>query len=119
MMQIKYINYGIGYFYTNKGKSWIELHQALKKYPKLHEEVLQHELGHAKLKGKYIDFMHEIKQLFNLKHQLRLMLFSLRHPSALISSTPIFFTKQGLAVNWFALLYLALFMIIGLGVFIL
>jgi hypothetical protein len=99
-VKIKYTDSGIGFFCTDdNGHSWIELNKNLKKYPALHDMVLQHELGHNS--GKGMDFMHDFKDMFDTKKQIELMKFSFRHPSALLSASPIFINKKGIAMNWF------------------
>jgi hypothetical protein len=98
-MKIKYIDFGIGFLATNdKGESWIELNKHLKKYPKLHKEVLDHELGHAT--GKDMDFWHDVKDFFDFKKQWALMKFTFKHPSALMAVSP--FLPGG--INWFMLI---------------
>ena len=99
-IEIREINYGIGYYCTNEGEHWIELNKHLKKYPKLHQSVLNHELEHARLNNKNIDFWHDFKSMFGPMN-FELTKFSLKHPSALLSNSPILFTKKGIAFNWF------------------
>jgi hypothetical protein len=41
-MEIRYVNHSIG----NNFGEYIELNENLKKYPKLHESILNHELSH-------------------------------------------------------------------------
>ena len=96
---IHYTDYGIGYFCTDKGKSWIELNKHLKKYPELHDMVLKHELEHAT--GKSMDFLHDLRDHFNIKKQLMITKFALRHPSALTSISPILISKKGIGYNLF------------------
>jgi len=114
-MKIHYINYGIGFCHNENGKSIIELNKHLKKYPKLHQSVLNHELEHARLNSKHIDFWHDLKALFSPMN-FELTKFSLRHPSALLSSSPIFFTKKGIAVNLFMSLVWGTTLLTGLGI---
>jgi hypothetical protein len=111
---IIYTNNGIGYFCTDKDKSWIELNRHLKKYPKLHQMVLEHELGHNT--KKRTDFLHDLKDFFNFHKQKRLTGFILKHPSALSSLFPLFFTKKGIAFNWFMFMFwgiIAILLLIG------
>jgi len=96
---IRYINYGIGYHCTDNGKSWIELNKDLKRYPELHQAVLQHELGHNT--GNRMDFLHDLRDYFNPSLQFKLFKFSLKHPRALLSVSPILFDKKGIGTNWF------------------
>ena len=114
-MKISCINYGIGFRHNESGKPIIELNKHLKKYPELHQSVLDHELEHARLNNNYIDFWHDLKALFS-PIQIELIKFSLRHPSALLSSSPIFFTKKGIAVNLFMLSIWGATLLAGLGI---
>lgn len=114
---LKYIDYGIGFYCKDGDNSWIELNRHLKRYPALHNEVLQHELGHASLDNKHIDFWHDFKDFFNIKKNMNLTKFSLRHPSALLSISPVFFTKKGIAPNWFMCVFWGFmaFSLVGIG----
>lgn len=111
---IHYIDYGVGYFCTDKGKSWIELNKHLKKYPELHDIILEHELGHAT--GKKMDFLHDLRDHFDLKKQWMITKFTLKHPNALASISPILITKKGVGYNLFMLflwLFISLVLITG------
>ena len=112
-MKIKYIDYGVGYFCTDNGKSWIELNRNLKKYPGLFQDVLEHELGHAT--GKKIDFIHDLKYHLNPAVQFELLKFSFRHPRTFLSNSPIIFEKKGVGINWFNLIFLGIFLLIIFG----
>jgi hypothetical protein len=109
-MRIKYIDHGIGFFATNEqGESWIELNENLKKYPELHDEVLQHELDHAT--GKDMDFWHDFKDAFGFKKQWKLLKFTIKHPSALSAFSP--WVDGG--ISWFVLiLWISLALSLGL-----
>ena len=111
---IKYIDYGIGYFCNdNNGNPYIELNKNLKKYPELYRMVLKHELGHNT--NKKMHFLHDLKDGFNFKNQLKLFSFSLNHPRAFLANFPIFLVKKELVINRF------MFMVWGsiVGIFVL
>ena len=117
--EIKYIDYGIGFTSQDGENVWIELNENLKKYPELHDEVLEHEIGHLKLKGKYMDLRHDFFDIFNFKKQARLFSFSLKHPKSMLSISPVFFTKQGIFPNWFMVTFWGfMFALIGAGAFL-
>jgi len=107
MIKIRYIDYGIGYFCTDNGKSWIEINRNLKKYTELFQNVLEHEMGHDT--GKRMDFLHDLKYHFNPLMQLKLFQFSLRHPRAFLSNSPLVFDKKGVGINWFMFALLGIF----------
>lgn len=115
MTPIKYTNYGIGYYCSD---GTIELNQNLKKYPEVHQMVLEHELGHARINNKHIDFMHDLKDSVNFKKNWMLLKFTLKHPSALLSFTPVFFEKGGVSFNWFMCLFWGFIILIAGGSFL-
>lgn len=98
---INYIDSGIGFTCRDGDKVWIELNENLKKYPSLHDEVLEHEMEHIRLNGRYMDFMHDFKDTFNLKKQFRLFKFSLKHPKSVSSIFPFSIEKNKIIPNWF------------------
>ena len=98
--EVKYINYGIGYCCEDNGKKWIELNKHLKEDPILHNLVLEHEFEHFYSKDKF-DFMIDIKDMFNIKKQIKLSKFTAKHPSAILSNSPIFFEHGNIIPNWF------------------
>ena len=102
MTSIKYINYGIGYCCSD---GTIELNKHLKKYPKMHQMVLNHELGHSKSNNKHMDFRYDLIDSFNLKKNWMFLKFTLKHPSALLSISPVLFEKKGISFNWFMCLF--------------
>jgi hypothetical protein len=87
-MEVRYVNHGI----ANNFGSYIEMHEGLKAYPKLHAYVLKHELEHTDKPGftKH-DFMHDIAQAeYNIKD---IISFMVHNPSSLKQLLP--FYKQG------------------------
>lgn len=109
MVQIEYIDYGIGF---TRSDGVIELNKNLKKYPDLHKAVLKHELGHLKKGSRKVDFLHDFLEIFNVKKQVRLLNFCIKHPRAFMSELPIFITKEGVFINW----YMVIFWIGSLGI---
>lgn len=84
------IRYGIGWLgaYID---GYIFLNENLKKYPKVHDVVLEHEMHHHKdwlIKGNHFyskkDFFHDLKDLFSLKWQLATFWFQFRHPTSML-----------------------------------
>lgn len=71
----------------------IELNRNLLKYPELHEQVLEHELGHSDKPGftKH-DLDHDLKA--SKINQWELMKFMFRHPKAFMQLLPIYYTQK-------------------------
>lgn len=94
MIEIIYVNNGIANCIGNYGNYFIEINKELKKYPELHKKILKHEIIHTKTKSKF-DFMHELKDSFDLKTQWQLLKFQVKHPSSWSSFLPIIKTSKG------------------------
>ena len=104
--RIEYVNYGIG----NTFKDRIELNSALKKYPKLHKKVLEHELKHFRGEEGV-----DLKE-----HQgWEMNKFIILHPSTWIQYLPIWYKNHIISYNpsmlviWALLLSLAVKLIIS------
>jgi len=78
--KIEEIDIGIG-FYSGKW-SVIFLNKNLKKYPKLYNKVLKHELKHSKTSGFFRQTWVDIKDIKNIFY-LDWLIFLIRHPRAL------------------------------------
>jgi len=104
-MKIEYVNFGIGYRLGNK----ILINKVLKKYPELHDYVLQHELGHTE--GMSIK---DIKHDLSFKNQLKILGLSIRHPSFLWSSSPIIIYNKKIHINLSAIIFWIIGITIGL-----
>jgi hypothetical protein len=104
--RIEYVNYGIG----NTFKDRIELNKALKKYPKLHDKVLQHELKHYN-KEENVDLK---------EHQgWQMNKFIITHPSTWVQYLPVWYKNKIISYDpsmitiWILLLSLSIKLIIA------
>jgi len=97
-MEIIYTNSGL----ANNFGNFLELNRNLKKYPKFHAEVLEHELGHGEGKN---NFWHDLKDSFSLL-SVKVFLFSLRHPGALRDLSPFVRSTKGVYHKDKPMLYL-------------
>lgn len=109
------VDYGLGFTVTDGNKRFIQINNNLKKYPELRQEILKHELKHFHSKNKHIDFLIDLKSIFNLKQEWQLFRFSLRHPKAFLGNSPFFFDKRGFSVNWLMLLFYIFIIILGVS----
>ena len=113
-LNIEYVSHGIG---NNFGDT-IELNENLKKYPELHEKVLQHELAHTDA----FFSKHDLKlDLLNCGFdQWEMFKFMLRHPKSFTQFLPFYFSrKRGFVydVN-LCIIYLVTLLLVSLGVFL-
>lgn len=103
MATIKYINYGIGFRVDNT----IYLNKNLQKYPKLHEDILKHELKHIYIgKSTKKNIIFDLKEKFNKE----ILFFCLRHPLSFIHFFPIIKVENNITISWLYL-YLLIFII--------
>ena len=86
-MKIEYVNHSIGNNYGDE----IELNEALKKYPKLHQQILNHELGHTKT-GFKKNFLHDITE--DKIRNKELLSFMLHNPKSFYQFRPFFWHKK-------------------------
>ena len=61
--KIKYVDWGLANWYEDR----IEINRNLKKYPKLHNYIILHELGHKKEFDLMHDFMGPIRTSIKMK----------------------------------------------------
>lgn len=83
-MEVKYINFGTG----NMTGDVIYLNKNLKKYPKLHDAILEHEKKHSgkfKLKDIMLDVKNEDVKRMNKEYYS----FLLKYPKALANFLPV------------------------------
>jgi len=78
---IQYVEWGLANWYEDK----IELNINLKKYPKLHDYILNHEKKHK----KGFDLIHEFFLILNIKYLFMILLFCIKYPKTLIDLSPI------------------------------
>ena len=103
--RIRWVNYGVAntftYNYNGRGYKVIEINKKLIDEPKLFYPVLFHELSHSKKIFSKEDLMTDFS-FENMKSlpNLRIIVFMLRNPEALIQILPLYFTKrQGLVFD--------------------
>lgn len=87
-MEVKYVDWGI----ANNFGTHIEMNKELKKYPKLHNNILKHELRHTNkiftkqdLNNDLIETNVDPKQLF---------LFIIKNPKSLSQFLPLYFSRD-------------------------
>ena len=83
-MKIKYINYGTG----NRVGNIIYLNKDLKKYPKLHDAILKHEIKHTGMFSMF-DFNLDLtnKDLAKVKNEW--WSFIIKYPRAWVNFLPV------------------------------
>jgi hypothetical protein len=87
-MKIQYVKGGIG---NNFGEV-IELNEDLKKYPKLHDSIVSHELRHTKNLMSKQDFVADMAETKIDKKEL--LLFMLKHPRSFSQFLPLYYNKR-------------------------
>ncbi len=85
---INYVKWGL----ANKFDDCIELNEELLKYPKLHAQILKHELGHRNTNTFKQDFIHDISE--NKIKQKDLVSFMIKHPKSLTQLLPIYWSPK-------------------------
>ena len=93
-MKIYYVNHGIANCIGIGKDCFIEMNKNLKKYPKLYNKILKHEIQHSKSKNKF-DFGIEFKDMLDFKTQYQLLKFQIKHPESWLSFLPIIKTVKG------------------------
>lgn len=89
MVEIVYTKWNL----ANRFDDCIELNEALKKYPKLHRAVLDHELQHKKGNTFKQDLLHDLSPLNKLS-QKDLIVFMIKHPKTLSQFLPIYYNHR-------------------------
>ena len=102
---IKEINYGIA-FYSDRG---IEVNKNLKKYPKLYNQVMEHEIKHSNSKSGLYDLWIDFKDMFQIKKRLMIIGFCIRHPKALIADSPFYLDHGEIKYNLFNIILFLVF----------
>lgn len=87
-MNINYVKYGL----ANNYGDYIELNENLKKYPELHDFVLNHELGHTDKYFSWQDLKHDLNP--STSHHNKLIQFILRHPSTWTQFLPFYYSRS-------------------------
>jgi len=111
-LKIEYVNHSIG---NNYGEE-IELNESLKKYPRLHKQVLLHELGHTK-QGFKKNFMHDITETKVSNKEL--ISFMIHNPKSFYQFRPFFWHKKyGFVYDLnLIIIYIFLISIISLAIY--
>lgn len=76
-----------------KHNKTIFLNKHLLKEPRLHEMVLGHELKHSNENDSKEDWVLDLKTGLNLRTQIELFWFALRHPSVFLGTFPLVIFK--------------------------
>lgn len=85
-MEIRYVPFGI----ANNFGEYIEVNENLKKYPKLHDAILRHELSHTNIPGFTLkDFMLDMSAPQKISNK-QLISFMIHHPRAMKQFLPIY-----------------------------
>lgn len=87
-MNIEYINHSLGNNYGDE----IELNENLKKYPKLHDSILNHELKHTKKVFSFFDLKHDIVE--SKVNSKDLLFFMFKHPKSFYQLLPFYWTRK-------------------------
>lgn len=88
-MEIRYVKHGI----ANNFGEYIELNENLKKYPKLHDALLKHELSHTNKPGfTKEDFMLDMNS--GEVSYKQLLKFMINHPSSLSQVMPFYISNK-------------------------
>jgi len=89
MIPVKYTKWGL----ANRFDDSIELNENLKKYPKLHAQLLKHELEHTNEKFTMKDLKHDLSSGEEV-NQGSLMMFMLKHPKSLTQVLPFYYSLK-------------------------
>lgn len=99
-MEIKEIDYGIGYtVFDGKKPLYIELNKNLPK--RLRKQVLKHELIHWNAKSWWEHFKIDFWDLVNPNKQKELNKFCRKHKRAYLCNSPFFIINGKITPNWF------------------
>ena len=87
-MQIQYVNHGIG---NNFGDT-IELNENLKRWPRLHKAILDHELKHTDQVFTKHDLMVDLTE--SKVNTKELIMFMFENPKSFSQFLPFYYTKN-------------------------
>jgi hypothetical protein len=87
-MNIRYVDHSIGNNFGNV----IELNENLKKYPRLHRAIIQHELGHTNKLFSKKDLALDLTE--HRVKTLDLISFMVHHPKSLYQFRPFYWDKN-------------------------
>lgn len=87
-MEIREVDWGV----ANHFGDFIEIHKDLKKFPKLRNQILSHELRHSDKTFSFQDLKQDWKDKTVPKWQL--YMFMIRRPKTWIQFLPVYFQKD-------------------------
>ena len=87
MVPIRYVKWGL----ANRFDDGIELNENLKKDMKLHNAILDHELGHKETNTFKQDFVHDLTPVNKLS-QKELVAFMVKHPKTWTQLLPFYWS---------------------------
>ncbi len=88
-MEIIEVNHSI----ANRYDGYIEVNKHLKKYPKLYEPILKHELEHTDQPWSWKDFRLDFLSNTHV-NQFSLMKFMFKHPASFLQLSPLLYSKK-------------------------
>lgn len=89
MVEISYVKWGL----ANRFDDGIEMNEALKKDRRLHDAILDHELGHKKKNTFKQDLVHDLTPI-NRLDQRDLLVFMIKNPRTLTQLLPIYWSPK-------------------------
>lgn len=89
MVEIRYVKWGL----ANRFDDYIEMNIALKEDPKLHNAILDHELGHKKSNSFRQDLAHDLTPINKLS-QKELLVFMIKHPTTFTQILPFYWSPR-------------------------
>ncbi len=114
-MEIKYVDGGL----ANNFGTYLEINKNLKKYPKLLNHLLIHELDHTDKTFTMEDIYLDLTASHNI-NQFDLMLFMVKHPKSFSQLLPFYYSKSK---GWVydintCIIYGTFISLVSLGIFI-
>ncbi len=113
-MEIVYVDHSI----ANNFGWYIEINKHLRKYPKLLDPILEHELAHTDKAWSVKDFKLDFFSKNNLDHW-QLFKFMLKYPKSFYQVLPILYSKEkGISFDINLLvMYLTMFFVFSLTIY--
>jgi len=89
MVQINYVNWGL----ANRFDDCIEMNIHLKKNQRLHDSILDHEMGHKKHNTFKQDLIHDLTPVNKLS-QKDVLIFMIKHPKTFTQLLPFYYSPS-------------------------
>lgn len=96
--KIEYIPHSVAYTIEQNGHKHIQMNKALLKYPKLYEQVLQHELGHLERDSMLSNILYDLLDLRNA-FNIDMLKFCLKEKSTWRSMIPFYMHDGEIVYN--------------------